>query len=169
MGSWLKGGYLPLRTKLSVGGESIAYRIFFLSGLLLLLSSPIAVLLNCFYLNRWVLPFPFDSPPHHTGEEWGSNCVVLCCQGRLKHNISLEVLDTKSWGTSLRQFVFGPIYSISLWDPLLFAGKCWVGGPGCPPGASRAVGLVGCIGLNARSHILWFLKICFEIQLNQLS
>ena len=48
------------------GGEKIALCIFF-SSVLLFFSSPFAILLNCFYPNPQVLPFPSDSPPHPTG------------------------------------------------------------------------------------------------------
>ena len=48
------------------GSENIARCMFFLSVLLLLFSSPFAVLLNCFYLNWGVLPFPSYFPPHPT-------------------------------------------------------------------------------------------------------
>ena len=73
----------------ALGGDNISCCIFFLSELLLLFSPPFAVLVNCFYHNPWVLPFPSDSSLHPTGtgEERESNCVVLCCQLRLNHNI----------------------------------------------------------------------------------
>jgi len=54
-----------------LGGENTACCIFFLSVLLMLFSSPFATLLNCFYHNPGVLPFPSDSPPHPTGEGGG--------------------------------------------------------------------------------------------------
>ena len=70
------------------GSDNIACCIFFLSVLLLLFSSPFAILLNSFYPNPQVLPFPSDSPPLPTraGEEWESSCLVLCCQLGLNHD-----------------------------------------------------------------------------------
>lgn len=35
-----------------------------------------SVLLNCHYINLWVLPFS-DSLPHPTGGKWANGCVVL--------------------------------------------------------------------------------------------
>ena len=50
-----------------LGGENTACCVFILSVLLLLLSSPFALLLNCFYHNPRVLPFRSDSPHHPIG------------------------------------------------------------------------------------------------------
>ena len=72
---------------------------FFLWALLLLFSSPFAVLLNCLCPNPKILPFSSDSPPYPTsGEEWESNRVVLCCWLGLCHD---SMLDTVSLFSSL--------------------------------------------------------------------
>ena len=86
--SWLEQGELLLRSKVSIGQwENCTLYILFISiFLVIFFSSPFAVLLNCFYRSPQVLPFSSDSPPHPTGgEEWESNCVVLCCQLGLNH------------------------------------------------------------------------------------
>jgi len=50
--------------------------------IIIIIISSFVVLLNCFYLNPWVLLF-IHSPPHPTGGrrsgEQMSSCVVLCC------------------------------------------------------------------------------------------
>ena len=61
------------------GGKNIALCVFFLSVLLLLFSSHLAVLLNCFYPNPRVLLFPSDSPPHPTGEKGGGEVREQPC------------------------------------------------------------------------------------------
>lgn len=46
-------------------------------------------LLNCSYINTWVLLlFSPNTPPRPSvGEEWGSCCVVLSCHLELNHDI----------------------------------------------------------------------------------
>jgi len=90
-GSWLEQGDLLLRSKLSIGRwEKCTLHILFISIIVVVFFS-LCVWLNHFYLSLRVLPFPSDSPPHRTRgrEEWENNCVVLCCQLGLNHDICI--------------------------------------------------------------------------------
>jgi len=109
---------LLLGSKLSIRWlRKIALCIFFLS-VFLLFCSPFAVLLNCFYPNPQVLPFPSDSPPWLTmGDEWESNHMVLCCLLGQNHNMIYQEYHFTEAKESFPMFVQGYQYKCMLWMP----------------------------------------------------